>query len=234
MNIHMLFAEIEELHSYTTSTNPSEIDNLERQLGCFLPKDLKIFYHRYDSVRLFSSEFGPMYRFVSVRDIHPTCYDIYGRYDNEVVRLKNWLTVVDVMDGNYIAIDTDSHNAGEWNFIYCFHETFAWPGESPIVAKSFAELLDRSLHNGNEQHFFLQDGFKDYGDGIPLTAENAALRIDQPKAPKKGWIVSFTLNKKNSFREFFADDDYGGKDNSFEAIRKFIDKCNREIGLDHV
>ena len=150
MKINTLFNEIEKLHSYTKSTNPSEIDNLERQLGYLFPKDLKFFYHRYDSVRLFPSEFGPMYRFISVREIHPTYYDIYGVYDNEVVRPKNWLTITDVMDGNYIAIDTDSHKAREWNFIYCFHETFAWPGESPIIAKSFTELLDRSLHNGDE------------------------------------------------------------------------------------
>jgi hypothetical protein len=51
-------------------------------------------------------------------------------------------------DGNYIAVDIASQDGEHCNYIDCFHETFAMPGQSTIVAGSFAELLDRALRGG--------------------------------------------------------------------------------------
>ena len=43
-----------------------------------------------------------MYRFVSVRDIHPTRFDIFGKFAAQYPGPDHWLTICDVLDGNYI------------------------------------------------------------------------------------------------------------------------------------
>jgi hypothetical protein len=159
-----------------------------------------------------------MYRFVPVTEMHPTRIDIYGEDDDEWGP-SNWISIVDVLDGNYIAIDVASKSGDEYNYIDCFHETFAIPGECKIVAKSFTELLAAALQGGDNL-FYLQKGFKGYGDGMPLTAENASARID---ATLKGWQVTFSLPNAG-YSEFFADKDYGGKEKSFEAVKRFIEE----------
>ena len=216
-----LFAEIESLHIFELCSDETEIDRFETQYGYKLPSDLKKFHKKYNTVKLFNDEFGGLYRFVSASEIHPTYEDIYGK-DFDEQRPNAWFTVCDVQDGNYIAIDLESKNGEEYNFIDCFHETFAQPGDSKIVAKSFTELLNLALHsNGNL--YYLQEDFISYGDGLPLTAENAAIRIENPEAPKKGWLAKFSVGR-NSYHEFFADNDYGDKEKSFEEVKRYIDK----------
>ncbi len=220
-----LFAEIDSLHSFEPCSDETEIDRFENQHSYRLPSDLKTFYKKYGSVKLFDDKYGCVYRFVSVSEIHPTYEDVYGK-DFDEGRPRAWFTVCDVQDGNYIAIDLESKSGDEYNFIDCFHETFAQPGESKIVAKSFTELLDLALHsNGNL--YYLQENFIGYGDGLPLTAENAAIRIENPEAPKKGWLVKFSVGS-NSYYEFFADDDYGSKEKSFDEVRRYVEKQSRD------
>jgi len=45
-------------------------------------------------------------------------------------------------------------------------------------------LLERALHGGNDL-YYLKEDFIDYGDGRPLIAENAAIRVDNPNPSKK-------------------------------------------------
>ncbi len=216
-----LFAEIDSLHSFELCLDETEIDHLENQCGYKLPSDLKTFYKKYRSVKLFSSKYGCVYRFVPICDIHPTYEDIYGK-DFDEKRPSEWFTVCDVQDGNYIAIDLASKNGDEFHFIDCFHETFAQPGECKIIAKSFTELLRLALHS-NDKLYYLQEDFTGYGDGLPLTAENASIRIENPEAPKKGWLVKFSI-RSNSYYEFFADNVYGGKEKSFVEVRRYVEK----------
>jgi hypothetical protein len=216
-----LFAEIDLQHSSKPCLDDAEIDRFEKQNGYQLPADLKAFYRKYNSVKLFNDEYGFTYHFVPISEIHPTRKDIYGENANELGP-STWLTVCDVQNGNYIAIDLSSKKGDECNFIDCFHETFAQPGESQIIAKTFTELLDLALHNGHNL-YYLQNNFVGYGDGMPLTAENAAIRIENPGASKKGWLVKFSV-ENNSYSEFFSDNDYGGKEKSFAAVRRYVDK----------
>jgi hypothetical protein len=82
--------------------------------------------------------------------------------------------------------------------------------------------LERALHGGRN-HYYLREDFIDYGDGRPLTAENAAIRVENPNSSKRGWIVRFTIReKKKVFDKYFRDDDYGGKNGSYEAIKRYI------------
>lgn len=218
-----LFAKIETLHVFESCSDKTEIDRFESQCGYRLPTDLKQFYKKYNTVRLFDNEFGGLYRFVPVSEIHPTYEDIYGK-DFEGWRPSTWFTVCDIQDGNYIAIDLESKNNNIFNFIDCFHETFAEPGRCKVIAKSFTELLSRALQS-QDRLYYLEEHFITYGDGLTITAENAAIRIENPEASQKGWLVKFSV-RNNSYCEFFADSDYGGKEKSFAEVRRYIEKKN--------
>jgi cell wall assembly regulator SMI1 len=224
--LEQIFAEIDARHYHEPCTDPSAIEALEDLQGHRLPDDLKAFYRRYKTVRLFDGEYGATYRFVPVSEIHPTRIDIYGEDTDEWWRPRTWLTICDVLDGNYIAIDIASKHKRDYNYINCFHETFGRPGESKIIARSFTELLERALRGGGNSVYYLQEGFIGYGDGRPLTPENAAIRIDNPGAPRKGWLVGFTF-KGTPHHELFADDDYGGREQAFEAVRRYIEETSK-------
>lgn len=156
-----LFAEIDKYHTSELITSEPDFDQLEKLYNCQLPIDLKEFYRKYKSVRLFYSEGVYTYRFVTMAEIHPTRIDIFGQ-DTDEWAPRNLLTVCDVMDGNYIAIDTLPKNDDEYYFIDCFHETFGDSGQNMIVAKSFTELLEKALHGGDEL-YYLQKDFTGYG-----------------------------------------------------------------------
>ena len=211
---------IDTLHFSEPCTDSYEIDRLDRRIKFLLPEDLKVFYRRYSTVKLFDHEFGATYRFVPITEIHLTRIDIYGK-DLDELGPSSWLTICDVLDGNYIAVDIASQENQNYNYIDCFHETFAEPGEATIVAKSFTELLERSLRGGGDSVYYCQKGFTGYGDGLELTAENATTRIDNPEAPKKGWLMKFTHNGICHY-DFFIDDEFGGKEKAFDAVRLYI------------
>lgn len=165
MDLEKLFAEIETAHHFERAADSTALDVLEAQLGCSFPKDVKAFYRRYHTVRLFESDMGPSYRFVPVNAMHQTRIDIFGP-DSDEWGPENWITICDVQDGNYIAIDIDSFDGESANFIDCFHETFALSEGHPIIAKSFTELLERALRSHREL-FWLQGGLSSYGDAWP-------------------------------------------------------------------
>jgi hypothetical protein len=227
--IDMLYKEIENNneHTYHFSNDASEIDEFAKRNNYVLPDDLIAFYKKYSWLKLFISKYGDAtYRFIPINEMHPTRIDILGK-DIDEYGPKEWITVCDIMDGNYICIDLSSKNGNEWNYIDCFHETFARIDESMIVAKTFTELIEKALHSENHL-FYLKEGFHGYGDGRPLTAENAAIRCEHPDPAKKGWIARFTINEKERiFDKYFRDCDYGGKEGALEAIRQFIEESKK-------
>jgi len=224
--IQDLFDEIEQHHSFEPCADPSEIEALETRLACPLPGDLKSFYGRYKSVSLFVDPLGgPTYRFVPPSEIHPTRIDVYGE-DTDEWGPSTWLTVCDVLDGNYIALDITSGSGDQYNYIDCFHETFAEPGQSMIIAKSFTALVRSALEGGGDRLFWGLEGLLSFGDGMPLTARNAAIRIENPEAQEKGWLVRFTY-QGTSHREFFADRLYGGKEKSLGAVERYIEEATK-------
>jgi hypothetical protein len=224
--LEALFAEIDAHHYAEPCANESEIDEFARSKKYQLPEDLKVFYRRYRTVKLFEGEFGARYRIVPISEIHPAHIDIYGPTSDEDAP-ESWLTICDVLDANYIAIDVASKDGEAYNYIDCFHETFAMPGECKVVARSFTELLMRALQGGGDSLYYLQPGFKRYGDGRPLTPENAARRVEVPDHPEKnGWSVRFSFRDKWHSR-FFHDGEYGGKEQAFEAGKRYIQEAIR-------
>lgn len=226
--IEGLFSKIEKLHTFELTNNPSEIDEFEKACGYDLPEDMKTFYRRYKTIKLFDGEWGSTYRFVPVAEMKNTGFDIYGDSANpdEFFWPRAWFTVCDVLDGNYISIDLSSRAGNDYNYIDCFHETYGIPGESQVIAKSFRELLERSLENGDQQ-FYLKEGFKGYGDALEIKPETAILRIsNKHDSSIGGWMVDFVRNNK-SFRRYFDDNDYGNKDKSYDAAKQNVDE-NKE------
>lgn len=219
-----LFTEIEKSHVFELNDDPSATDRFKKACGYDLPEDMKEFYHRYKTVILFDGEWGATYRFVSVNKMKNTGFDIYGDSANpdEFFWPRAWFTVCDVLDGNYIAVDLSSRKGNEYNYIDCFHETYGIPGGSQVIAKSFKELLERSLENG-EQQFYLKEGFKGYGDGLVIKPETAMFRIsNKHDSTVGGWMVDFVRNKK-SFRNYFEDKVYGNKEKSYDAARQYVE-----------
>jgi hypothetical protein len=218
-DLKTLFSEIEKLHVWEPCTYPNAFADLENRIGHCLPDDLRLFYETYETVKLFAADdYNANYRFVPVSQIHRTRQDIYG-IDTDEWGPSTWLTVCDVQDGNYVAIDVLSIDGDACNYIDCFHEVFAVPGHSKIVARSFTELLRRALKGGGN-HYWLLDGFVGYGDGRPLTPENASHRT------KSGWIVEF-VHSGVWHREFIADDDHGGSAGSFDAVKEYVEKHSK-------
>lgn len=165
MLLEELFQEIEAQHYYELCLDPTEIDQFETTCGYRLPDDIKAFYKRYKTVRLFLRDYGDYnYRFPPISEIHRTRIDIYG-LDTDEWGPSNWFSICDVMDGNYIGIDLASGKGEQFHYIDCFHETFAQPNYSPIVALSFTELLHKALQH-SDNLYFLAPGFQSYGDAV--------------------------------------------------------------------
>ena len=165
VTLEELFARIDAEHTPMLSADPSAIDIVERTYQCCLPNDLKTFYRRYSSLDLFPSEFGPVYRFVNPTEIRPTWLDILGPNATDPGP-NNWLTICDVLDSNYVAIEVFPYTCDLYKFIDCFHETFALPDESKVIARSFTELLERALSHGDGVPYYVLPDFKSYGDAF--------------------------------------------------------------------
>jgi cell wall assembly regulator SMI1 len=225
-----LFAEIENNHVYEFTGSPLAINQFEKQSGYELPQDLKEFYRRYKTVSLFTGEFVTLYRFVPIEEIKITALNIYGNdCPPDFIEPKTWFTVCDLQDGNYIAIDLASKKDDQWNYIDCFHETYATPGWCKVIARSFKELLENSLKCGGDQVYHLQEGFQGYGDGMKIMPETAIHRIEpsentrRPYEVKFGWSVIFVKSEKY-YGSFFADKYYGGKEKAFEAAKRYMNE----------
>lgn len=229
LDLEVLFREIESHHKWEPCEDPAYIDNFVINRKLSFPADLIQFYSRYKCVALINIDNETLYRFVPIHEIHPTRIDIYGRNTDEWGP-ANWLTVCDVLDGNYIAIDINSGDGNNYNFIYCFHETFARSGESPVIAKSFTELLHNSLQSP-EICFFDKDDFRSYGDGLNLISiSNSIKRIENPEICENGWLVNFEFPRINEvIHKFFPDTGYGTREESYIAAIKYFIKILDEL-----
>ncbi len=94
--------------------------------------------------------------------------DTYEEYIGDAIysmsEFKNWYTIVDLYDGNYIVIDLNEHKLGKCYLAYA--DDFLVAGEMPIIAESFTELLERFINSNGEYFFFLDDEFESYGDAF--------------------------------------------------------------------
>ena len=132
-----------------------------------IPEDLKFFYDNYDSIELFLEKpYG--IRIVSINEFISTNKNLYSEGDVIWEELEGdisnqWYMIAESEQlSQYVSLDMGDSNLG-----YCydsFLETHATPGDSPIIAKSFTELLKRLYFSGGEKWYWLEENFEPYGD----------------------------------------------------------------------
>lgn len=134
---------------------------------CRLPEDLQYFFSHYDAIELFLHKpYG--IKIVSSTDFIPTNKMLYPEDDVIWEELEgdcsnDWYVIAtSEQQGQYISLDM---NASRFGYCYdSFLETHASPGDSPIIAKSFTELLERLYLGKGDHWFWLAENFESYGD----------------------------------------------------------------------
>ncbi len=147
-----------------------------------LPDDVIEFYNLCGGVELFSYykliEKGKMkdtehYPCIFVKPeevvgatkalVGDSAYEEYKEdYDKQVY--KDWVTIVDLYDGNYIVMDLNEKRLGRCYRAYW--DTYALEGDMPVIAESFTELLEFLVNNKGGYFPFLEDDFSPYGDAF--------------------------------------------------------------------
>jgi hypothetical protein len=149
-----------------------------------LPPDLARFYHSTDGAELFGRGGAPGCRIISLREMEPLDW---GENPDSIATLfvragRVWHRLAWLAGGGWLAINLDGNRpdprpkpAGRWSFDPEFSpicrgtvETQGLPGQNPVVALSFTELLERMLGQG-ETHYWLDSQFTGYGDAEQYT-----------------------------------------------------------------
>lgn len=150
-----------------TTTN---IDMLE-----ILPDDLKEFYSLCGGMTLFEdSPFSV--RIVSPNEIKSANLVILGEeliraeiekgtYEKQIS--KDWYIIADLSNSDYIVIDMNEKRKGR-----CYSalwDSYPSRGDTPILALSFTELMEKLIENNGDYWFFLKENFHSYGDAYDGT-----------------------------------------------------------------
>jgi hypothetical protein len=135
--------------------------------GLLLPADVVRFYERVGGMVLHKDgRCGSWARIVTPREFNRIDAVILGGEMFATGPFEYWHAIVDVQDGNYLAVDIGSEHSGKC--LDCFHETFAMPGYVSVVASSFTDLLLRMMKHIEDSAFWLQDEFEALGEGFAL------------------------------------------------------------------
>jgi len=132
-----------------------------------LPKDLRKFYQLSGGVSLYHSSVYSI-KIVSANEFLLANNVLFsGINKNDLLASKEdiswaWYIVGEGENGQLITIDLAPERLGRC--YDSFWDCHAMPGYSPIVAKSFTELLLRLFENQGNHWFWLQSEFESYGD----------------------------------------------------------------------
>jgi len=132
-----------------------------------LPNDLKDFYHLCGGVILYSQSAYTI-KIVSPNDFalaNPKIFESFSR--EELAESKediswSWYIVAEGENSQYITIDLDPTRLGRC--YDSFWDSYAMAGSSPIVARSFTELLNNLIANKGQHWYWLQPDFESLGD----------------------------------------------------------------------
>jgi Domain of unknown function (DUF4419) len=150
----------------------------------YLPADLARFYHHTDGAELFGDVDALRCRIVSSREMESLNWgespEEFGNSRGPDGRI--WHRFASLADGSSLAINLDRNRrdprpkgSGNRSFDPGFSpicrlttHTQAQPGQNPIVARSFTELLERLLGQGSTL-YWLDPAFESYGDAEAYT-----------------------------------------------------------------
>jgi antitoxin YokJ len=128
--------------------------------GHILPADLRYFYEVTGGATLFDSEPSPNIILPS-EQVELTSLAVLGDVLEGDIS-ASWYALVFDGNGDYLSIDCHPERLGRC--YDTFHETFASPGSTPIIATSFTELLVRLLQGGGRYQYWVAEGFQPLGD----------------------------------------------------------------------
>lgn len=93
-------------------------------------------------------------------------------WDNEIIEAaqesiefkvsSGWYVIVDLDESNYLSVDLNRKRLGRC--YQTFWDSYAVIGETPIVASSFSDLLERLLKSQGDYWYFLKEDFISLGD----------------------------------------------------------------------
>ncbi len=126
-----------------------------------LPAELKQFYELCGGIECYlESEAFPveilspnLVEHANLRLIGEKCDDDISSY---------WYLIMDCKDGNYISIDCSNEKNGRCYTSFGFSHGLI--GGTPIISKTFTELLLNILNYNGDYFFWEEDDFKSYGD----------------------------------------------------------------------
>jgi hypothetical protein len=126
-----------------------------------LPDDVVTFYRLCGGLDLFGDSNTPTL-VVSPNDFvaaNPVIAFTEEGYDDIS---DAWYLLARIENGEYIVIDCDSQRLGR-----CYdgnHETYGLVGQTPVIAASFGEFLERTLRAGTDGYYWTQPHFRPLGD----------------------------------------------------------------------
>ncbi len=174
MNIKKLITKAKTLPNCIVLP-PSGLPQVENNLA--IPDDVKEFYSLCGGMSLFE---GAAYAIKIVKPeevvfANPVIIgeDIInaeiekGTYDSEISR--DWFIIADLYNSDYAVIDFNKERMGQC--YKAFWDSYPEMGGTPIIAKSFTELLEHFINNGGEYWYFLKDDFVPYGDAYDGIAD---------------------------------------------------------------
>lgn len=138
---------------------PSGIPHISEKY--VLPDDVIRFYTLCGGIECYVN--GPAYpiRVLSPNEVVNANMFLLGEeFEDDISSC--WHLIADAYDGNYISVDCGQKHNGKC--IESFEETYALQDDSPIIAQSFTEFLEKLLQYGGEGFYWLEDEFEGYGD----------------------------------------------------------------------
>ena len=167
MTIRELINEIRRFHLIR---RPADAGELKKAMSLGLPDDLIEFYrmtngaflHQTDQFSGLAQVGGRWWKWkiLPVSDLAPVTETMFVNETSPLLEAcRSWFALVDVMDSDFLAIDTAPTRRGQ--VVDCFHEAVGVVGYTPVVALSFSEALSKLLTS--PEPFWLQDGHVEYG-----------------------------------------------------------------------
>lgn len=85
-----------------------------------------------------------------------------GNYNKDKEISENWYVIADLYNSDYLVIDLNFNQKGRC--YKAFWDDYAEVGNTPIIAKSFTELLNCLVENNGDYWYFLKKDYVSYGD----------------------------------------------------------------------
>ena len=126
-----------------------------------LPEDVKSFFERCGGALIFGESEYPT-RILAPGETIPTDDLMWDGEPAPDESSSTWFLVADDGSGNYVSIDLAPDRLG-----WCYDTQlgrYGSPGDCPVIARSLAEFLRRTLDREGERYFWLVRGFVPYGD----------------------------------------------------------------------